>query len=145
MVWICVSRSCAGQNQGGIDCSGLAEYGAVNACFVRGVSSIAGLAVRNMVASAAGQAQYFESRDALLDADGSPNPGDFVFFKHTTLGSNEDQITHVGIYLGRYTDGTLLIVHASSRAGRVIFDKLRPGGKLTNKIAGFGDISILAP
>jgi hypothetical protein len=144
--WVCVSKTCSGQVSGGIDCSGLVEYGAAHsACFVRGVYSLAGLAVRNIVQNAANQAAYFQSQGAFRYSTDAANPGDFIFFKHTTSESAEDEITHVGIFLGRLQDGTILIIHASSKHGRVLFDRLEPDAKLAQKIAGYGDISILTP
>jgi hypothetical protein len=141
--WICVSDECAGAPDNGIDCSGLTEYGAHSACFVRGISSFAGLSVHGVMGNAAQQASYFASKRAFIGPAGNPNPGDFIFFQNTVPGRTG--ITHVGIFLGRFTDGTILIVHASSRAKRVIFDKLSPGGNLRAKIAGYGDVSILNP
>lgn len=144
VTWVCVSEKCTGAQDVGVDCSGLVEFGAAHAaCFVRGVYSTAGLAVRGVIGKASEQAAYFRDRNAFIPPAGNPNPGDFIFFKQTIPG--ETGITHVGIYVGRPNDGSILIVHASSKAQRVIFARLKPESNLTKKIAGYGDVSVLSP
>ncbi len=146
VVWMCVAKNCAGQVAGGIDCSGFVEYGATHAaCFVRGMYSLAGLAVSHMIGSAADQAAYFRSHGAFSSSGTNAHPGDFIFFRHTTKTSKANDITHVGIFLRRDRDGKTLIIHASSAHGRALFDWLEPDSFLGQRIAGYGDISILTP
>lgn len=139
---ICVAEECARHPDVGVDCSGLAEYAAqYSACFVSGFYRAAGVALRGLVNNATGQATHFRKHAAFMPRSGAPSPGDFIFFENTARDTKG--ITHVGIYLGTTRDGDMLIIHASSRARRVIFSRLSPADDLANKVAGYGDTSLL--
>lgn len=140
--WICVASECAG-TPASIDCSGFAEYSARAACFVTGFYRAAGVALRGVVGNAQQQSDFFRSRSAFIRPSGAPAPGDFIFFENTARGRKG--ITHVGIFLGRTADNVIFMIHASSHAGRVIFQRLKPGDDLSDKLAGFGDVSIALP
>lgn len=141
-------EECVGLRGGGVDCSGAVAQGfRFSACFFAGYARVAFKKHIAMETSAAGQAKLFRKNAAFIPASGNPLPGDAIFF-HGTWDRNKDGrkdsrdgITHVGIFLGRGEDGRVLIVHASSAAGRVIVT--RATGFLRQRIAGYGDLSKL--
>lgn len=132
-----------------VDCSGLVSYGArYAACFV---SNVYGAAVRGFAAlqtDADGQADLFKQHHAFLSPSAVPSAGDFIFFEGTYDKNHDgrtdaaDGITHVAIYLGRGSDGKIVMIHASSRKGKVVFSKLE--GQLSKKLVGYGNVSALA-
>jgi hypothetical protein len=136
--YICVSEECRGSTVDGVDCSGAAAYGELSACFVSGFCKAAG-AARGLETSAAEQAEFFKRHKAWRSQSQTPIAGDLIFFRDTAR--NRKGITHVGIYVGTTRDGRTVILHASSRAGVVLFDDL--AADLASKIAGYGDSSLL--
>lgn len=136
--YICVSDECRGAAVTGIDCSGAAAYGELSACFIGGFYRAAGN-LRGLEGSAAEQAEFFKRHKAFRSRSETPIAGDLVFFKNTAR--KRKGITHVAIYVGTTRTGRTVILHASSRAGVVLFDNL--SGELASKIAGYGDSSLL--
>jgi NlpC/P60 family len=136
--YICVSEECRGSDVAGIDCSGAAAYGELSACFVGGFYRAAGT-LRGLEASAAQQAEFFKHHKAFRSRSETPIAGDLIFFKDTAR--KRKGITHVAIYVGTTRNGRTVILHASSRAGVVLFDNL--ASDLASKIVGYGDSSLL--
>lgn len=136
--YICVSEECRGSDVNGIDCSGAAAYGELSACFVGGFYRATGM-LRGLETSAAEQAEFFKRHKAFRRRSETPIAGDLIFFKNTAR--HRKGITHVAIYVGTTRDGRTVILHASSRAGVVLFDNL--ASDLASKIAGYGDSSRL--
>jgi hypothetical protein len=136
--YICVSDECRGSVEKGIDCSGAAAYGELSACFVSGFCRAAGSS-HPLDTSAAGQAEYFKRQKAFRSRTDTPLAGDLIFFKNTAR--KRKGITHVAIYIGTTRDGRTIILHASSKAGAVIFGDLSKD--LAKNIAGYGDSSRL--
>ncbi|HYX52977.1 MAG TPA: NlpC/P60 family protein [Candidatus Limnocylindrales bacterium] len=136
--WICVADECRNSTANGIDCSGAAAYGELSSCFIGGFYAAAGT-IRGLETSAAGQADIFKRYKAFRGRSDTPLPGDLIFFKNTAR--KRSGITHVAIYVGTTRDGRTVILHASSRAGVVLFGDL--SRDLASNIAGYGDSSRL--
>jgi hypothetical protein len=123
-----------------IDCSGLAAYAyRVSACFARGFYSANDDVLRRLENHANGQATFFRTHGAWMDATAMPSPGDAVFFCCTYQPSPPRDITHVAIYLGRRPDGTMLVVHAVGAGVKI----QSLSADLSRKIRGFGNAAAL--
>lgn len=86
----------------GLDCSGLISWAAVNAAGTTSAYDVIGEGVR---------AQYANCTTVpWKDA----RPGDLCFFP---------DLSHVGIVVGKHTDGTLRVVHSSKTYGGVVLSE----------------------
>lgn len=131
-----------------VDCSGAIAYASrFAAFFVSGFYRDEFNTLRGLHTDAAGQALLFKTKKAFIPRWGNPSAGDVIFFEQTYdkdgngVVDKRDGITHVGIYLGTSRDGKKLIIHASSRARKVVFSKISKG--FEKKLAGYGNISRL--
>lgn len=86
----------------GLDCSGLVSWAAVNATGMRAAYDTVGEGVRSQYANCA----VIPWGDAL--------PGDLCFFP---------DLSHVGIVVGKTTEGTLRVVHSSKTYGGVVLSE----------------------
>lgn len=93
--WLGVPYRYAGNDKGGVDCSGLTSQVFLKTLNVK------------MPRSSREQQQWCKS----IDKD-NLKPGDLVFF---ATGSNRNRVSHVGIYIGNGD-----IIHASSSRGVVV-------------------------
>lgn len=138
--YVCVTSECRGDLGVGVDCSGASEYGELSACFVSGFYKASAYSLSGLwgLRSANEQAEYFKQYKSFEGKSDKPSPGDLVFFEKTAPHKG---ITHVAIFLGRTNDGHTMILHASSRQGRVVFAYL--DSFLSKRVAGYGNISKL--
>ncbi|HSE17263.1 MAG TPA: NlpC/P60 family protein [Pyrinomonadaceae bacterium] len=132
-------QECTQRSGQGLDCSGLVAYtNQFAACFVNRFYMAAFDTLRELHdRNAANQAQYFKQNKAWVDRNGSPIPGDAIFFKDTYQGCKG--ICHVAIFLGDASDGRRLMIHASSKG--VVITKMPDQWR--SKIVGYGNVSQL--
>ncbi len=120
------------------DCSGAVRWANGRAaCFVDHVQASANGPLPGLNTNANGQAAYFRAHGAWIPADGTPRPGDLMFFR---VGDNID---HVSVYLGKKHDGTVVMVHAEGAQGRVVFTAIKPSGFYATRLQGYGNVSLL--
>jgi hypothetical protein len=138
---ICFNKGCKGKDNA-VDCSGLVAHGLSSGlssvCLVRGFYQAACVDIEPLWdKSADGMAKVFKDHNAFTPKDGTPYPGDVIFFKTKSF------INHVGIYLGQTRDGRRLMMHADGyRNKKVLFEKRIPA-HLQGKEVGYGNISAL--
>ena len=124
------------------DCSGATSYANdVAACFVGGVQAAAQIGIPGLRTTANGQANYYKRNGAWIPREGSPQPGDLMFF--ITGQSVPPVVDHVGVYVGTSSDGWPIMIHAENRGHRVIFTRMDPKGYYSRKLTGYGNASLL--
>ena len=130
------SYRCANPDRRLSECSNLSQYSDRHAaCFIHGFYSAKDDVMKPLGIARDAQGQYgvFEQHGALMAKGGSPFPGDTVFFCCTS--NKGTPITHAAIYLGRRSDGTMLVIQAVSSGV-----KIGPlSDKLEKLVVGFGN------
>lgn len=145
---ITVPEICMGSRDLGVDCSGMVAYASrYAACAINGFYRVAFNKLRSLEDSAAGQANLFRVQNAFLPPDATPTAGDLIFFGATYDRNGDgkvdqgDGVTHVAIYLGTQKDGTILMIHASAAARKVVITPMPTN--LIPKVVGYGNLSRL--
>jgi hypothetical protein len=146
--YICVSRKKGEEHQCdddriSIDCSGLVGYAdRFASCIISGFYGAACGQLHILDTSAHDQYVAFKRNESFIAPNGVPQPGDTIFFKKQA-SDTRIEISHAAIYLGKGGDHRIRMLHASWRAGEVVFTKLSETDPLAQRIIGYGNISKL--